>query len=103
MDQTTTSYTQNSPTWLWEVFTDGPADLCSRYDQAITALIAAHVLRECPDRLDEREREAARELADLIPGVEPVLPPDQPDETESRDATGGVDTAETGFDGGAQR
>lgn len=64
MDYSTRSYTQETPAWLWDAFTDGgPAGRCDRYSDRITQLIAADVLANCPDQLDEGQRDLAEDLA----------------------------------------
>jgi len=63
MDYTTTGYTQETPSWLWSIWTKGPADGYDRYDQRLTRLIAADVLENCPDELDAEQRQMATTLA----------------------------------------
>lgn len=64
MDYGTKAYTQETPTWLWEAFTDGgPAAQSERYSERIAQLIAADVLENAPDQLDDREQREAEALA----------------------------------------
>lgn len=66
MDFGTTCYTQETPGFLWDAFTKGPADDYERYSQRLTRLIAADVLANNPDELDPQQQEIAERLADEV-------------------------------------
>jgi hypothetical protein len=59
----TTKYQQETPSWLWSAWTAGPGADADRYDRRICRLIAADVLDEAPEQLDDEEVAAAEELA----------------------------------------
>lgn len=64
MDHTTRCYTQETPAWLWNAFTDGgPAAEYDRYSDRIAQLIAADVLANNPDELTEEQRRYAEQLS----------------------------------------
>jgi len=64
MEYGTKAYTQETPTWLWEIWTgEGPGTQADRYCDRITQLIAVDVLVHCPERLDDRQQREAESLA----------------------------------------
>lgn len=62
----TSSYTQETPKFLWEPWTKGPADDHDRYGERINSLIAIDTLAHCPDELDQDELAQAVELASRV-------------------------------------
>lgn len=62
----TSCYTQETPKFLWDPWTSGPADEHDRYGERINSLIALDTLAHCPGQLGEQERAQAIELAARI-------------------------------------
>lgn len=58
----TTTHQIEQPTFLWKVWTNGPADEYDRYSDRIRILLAEDVLDDCPDRLDQRQRELVERI-----------------------------------------
>ncbi len=64
MDSRSRSYTQETPAWLWEAWTDGgPGARADRYCDRITKLIAADVVANASEQLSERQEREAEALA----------------------------------------
>ncbi len=64
MDYGTRSYTQETPSWLWEAWTDGgPGAQADRYCDRIVKLIAADTLANAPGQLTDQQRREAEALA----------------------------------------
>lgn len=74
MDFGTTCYTQETPAFLWDAWTDGgPAgDGYDRYSQRLTELIALDLLLTAPAQLDADERHYAKALVDGLGLAEEV-------------------------------
>lgn len=69
MDYGTSSYTQETPRWLWQHFTNGPGDRHERYSDRITALIALDVLRDPDTALPDPQRREAEQLVEQLDGA----------------------------------
>lgn len=80
MDHRTSPYTQETPRWLWQRFTNGPGDRHDRYSDRITALIALDVLWDPEVTLHRDERAAAEALvADVFDVYFTDAEPEVPD------------------------
>lgn len=65
----TISYTQETPRWLWQRFTNGPGDQHDRYSERITGLIALDVLWDPGVDLPQSEQAQAKALVEEAFGV----------------------------------
>lgn len=64
----TTSYQTETPKWLWQAWTAGPASDTDRYSDRLTALVARDVLEHAPEQLADDERRDARKIIEEVDG-----------------------------------